>query len=208
MSEGGAGGPDRRAVAIGILSAAIVAATVTLAVVRAGGSGDEGAPATSSSVPGASTSTTATPSSSSSTSAATTTTTTSTSVLANTTTTVRLTTTTTTAPPRTTIDRERCTGRAPPDDPRPVARTFYDAWTVGDRRCARAVASREAVEDLFVYDGTGAEWELGPCEALDRPEPRSECRFDYEGGFAVLDLRFGAVDGWVVRAITFEAERS
>jgi hypothetical protein len=88
-----------------------------------------------------------------------------------------------------------------------VAITFYDAWTVDDRACAEAIASEEAIDTLFVLDGSGADWEFMACNPDEEAsEQHVDCAFRYEGGAAIFELRFGAIDGWQVFDVDFQAD--
>ena len=199
-------GRDRRVTAVAVLLAAIVVATVALLVVG----DDDGsltAETSTTSAPRSTTtsstasSTTSTPSTTSTTSDPTTTTTIATTTTASTT---PPTTAPTTSRPETTIAPDRCTGSIGRDEPDRVAETFYAAWTVDDRRCARAIATEEAIETLFFYDGSRAAWEPEDCDASGRADAQVACTFAYDGGSARFELRFGDDRGWQVRGVEFE----
>lgn len=80
---------------------------------------------------------------------------------------------------------------------------FYEAWTVADRGCAERIATPEAVDELFRFDGSDAGWSFEGCvEDEEAEEPHSDCLFRYEGGTAVFELH-GDLSGWTVRAVEF-----
>lgn len=88
-----------------------------------------------------------------------------------------------------------------------MAEVFYEAWTIGDRDCAEQVATPEAVDDLFVFDGRSAAWTFEGCaEDEDALEPQTVCFFRYEGGSAAFEMGRDPVDGWQVTAVTFTAD--
>ena len=204
-------GPDWRAIVIGTLTALTTLLVLVLLLVRSSGDGDDVA------TDDRSTTTVSTTSSMPSTTSSSTTSTTTTSTTSTTTsappatipgspTTSTTTSSTTTGPPPT-IALARCSGRTGPGRPEPVAEVFYDAWTIRDRSCAEQIATEEAVEDLFVYDGSDADWTFVGCEDTSTSEDRlAACRFDYQGGSATFELRHDVVDGWKVTAVTFTVD--
>ena len=205
--------PDWRAIVIGTLTALTTLLVLVLLLVRSsGGDGDDVvtddratttvsttsiAPATTSSTSTTSSSTTTTTSPPTSAPPAT---------IPGSPSTSTTTSSTTTGPPPT-IALARCTGRTGPGRPEPVAEVFYDAWTIRDRTCAEQVATEEAIEDLFVYDGSDADWTFVGCEDTSTAEDRlADCRFDYRGGSATFELHHDVVDGWRVTTVTFTVD--
>ena len=87
---------------------------------------------------------------------------------------------------------------------------FYDAWRFDDRRCARKVASQAAIETLFQYDGSSADWTSVGCVDDDGSQqgddPHTDCTFRYEGGWATFEMRFEAVGGWEIHAVRFTVD--
>lgn len=94
-----------------------------------------------------------------------------------------------------------------PNDPDTVAITLYDAWRVDDRDCAERIATEEAIDSLFVIDGSDADWDFQECvideEAADRD---TDCTFRYEGGTAHFALHRVPVDGWQIYDVDFVAD--
>lgn len=85
--------------------------------------------------------------------------------------------------------------------------TFYDAWTVDDQACAEQFATEEAIDTLFVIDGSEAQWEFQEC-AIDAQTPDRDtvCSFRYEGGTALFSLHRVPVDGWELYDVDFQAD--
>ena len=200
-------GPDWRIVVIATLTSLIVLLVLVLLLVREGGDDGDDVVAADRSTTTTSSTTTTTSTSSSTTTTTTTTTTSTTAPTPSTPTSSTSRPAPTLAPSTTTIPRERCTGRTGPDQPGPVAQVFYDAWTVDDRSCAGEVATNEAIEDLFVFDGSQADWTFEGCdpEGAD-PDSGTECFFRYEGGSATFAMTWDVVDGWTVTAVTFTVD--
>jgi hypothetical protein len=202
--------PDDRAwqrIVIGALVALIVVLGLVLLLVRVGGDDGDGDDVAT----GSSTTTSTVARSTTSTSIATSTTTTTTTTTSSTTVAPASTTapTTSTAPmttaPPPTIAPARCTGETGTQGPEPVAQVFYDAWTIDDRACAERVATEEAIEDLFVFDGTDAGWSSEGCTE-DEQGAGIGCAFRYEGGSARFAMRETLLRGWQVEAVTFTAD--
>lgn len=211
-TEGPGDGPDWRAITIYSLVGIISVLVIVLLLVRPG-DGDRVTAVDAQTTTTASTTTTeVTPATTSTTVAApaptvvtTTTVAPTTSTTATSTTRPPATTSTTAASP-TTISPIRCTGRTGPNDPDTVAEVFYEAWTVGDRSCAEQVATEEAVETLFIFDGSGADWTAEGCsddEAGD--DPHTDCVYRYEGGWATFEMRFDPIAGWEIFQVRFAA---
>lgn len=200
------GGPSWQTIVIATLLALIVLLGLILVLVRSGGDDGDDVATDDSVTTTSATSTTTSSTSTTPTTVPPTTTTTpaqSTSVPAPTSTTRRSTTTSSTPPA--TVVPVRCTGLSGPADPDPVAEVFYEAWTLDDRRCAEQVATDEAVDQLFFFDGTDAGWTFEGC-VDDEDGDWSNCSFRYEGGSATFQLRFDDVTGWEVFAVAFRAD--
>lgn len=85
--------------------------------------------------------------------------------------------------------------------------TFYDAWTVNDRACAEKIATDEAVDTLFMIDGSEAQWEFQECTIDEQTADRDTvCSFRYEGGTARFALHRVPVDGWELYDVDFQAD--
>lgn len=99
---------------------------------------------------------------------------------------------------------EACIGTAGgPDDPRPVAATFMDAWQRGDVDCADAISSEEVVETMFGVEPGAAPATLTECVQADHlPDPHADCTWVLEDGTIVLHMNFSATAGWFVFDIT------
>ena len=192
-------------IVIATLLSLIVLLALVLVLVRS--RGDEGDVATDDSAitttTSSSSSSTTTSSSSTSTTTTTTTTVTTTTAPATTSTTARS--TTTTSSPPSTVPPVRCTGLSGPAHPDTVAEVLYDAWTLDDRRCAEQVATDDAVDQLFFFDGTDAGWSFESC-AEDEDGDWTNCSFRYEGGSATFQMRFDDVTGWEIFAVRFRAD--
>ena len=206
-TPGPPGGPSWQAIVIATLLGLILLLALILVLVRSGG--DDGDVATDDSLvtttSSSSSSTTASSSSTTSTTTTTTTTAPTTTVPTTTTTSTTPRATTTTSGPPATVLPARCTGltgRARPDT---VAEVFYEAWTLGDRQCAEQVATNQAVDQLFFFDGTDADWSFQGCVDDDDGEP-TNCSFRYEGGSSTFRMRFDDVTGWEIFAVSFRAD--
>ena len=203
--------PDWRAIVIGTLTALTTLLVLVLLLVRSSGDGADVVTDDRTTTTVSTTSIAPTTSSSSTTTSSTTTTTSPTTsappaTIPGSPSTSTTTSSTTTGPPPT-IALARCTGRTGPGRPEPVAEVFYDAWTIRDRTCAEQVATEEAIEDLFVYDGSDADWTFVGCEDTSAAEDRlADCRFDYRGGSATFGLHHDVVDGWEVTTVTFTVD--
>jgi hypothetical protein len=99
-----------------------------------------------------------------------------------------------------------CRGTAgSPDDPQPVAELFVGAWQRGDRDCAEAIATEEAVGTMFGTEPGAEPPTFVRCAPNDVPEPHVECTWTSGGATIEMDMRFNAVDGWLVFAVTLDA---
>jgi hypothetical protein len=103
---------------------------------------------------------------------------------------------TTTAPPST-IAPGLCV-TSDPDEPEPVAQVVYQAYTVGDRACAEALATADAVDQLFAIPGGGGGWSFAGCFDEDVPDPHTICSFTFEGGSTSFRMNYGEFEGWTV----------
>jgi hypothetical protein len=92
---------------------------------------------------------------------------------------------TSTAPPEassTTVGVAPSTTSAPlaaPATPEEAAQGLVERWGVDDPVGARAFATQEVIDSLFVNDGTGNSWMFQGCEGV---AGGAVCSFSFEGG--------------------------
>ena len=103
-------------------------------------------------------------------------------------------TTTTTTPPAT-VAPGLCTSADEPDE---VTQIAYQAYTLGDRDCAGAVATPAAVDQLFAIPGGGGGWTFAGCFEAEEGDPHMLCSFTFEGGSTGFRVNDSATDGWTV----------
>jgi cytoskeletal protein RodZ len=105
---------------------------------------------------------------------------------------------TTTAASESTVPPEACVPSSDPDEPDPTVETLYEAYQLGDRGCAEALATDEAVDTLFAIPGDGEGWTYQGCTETGDGEPIMDCAYTFTGGATHFEVTFSDTDGWLV----------